>query len=82
MTTYYANFEANNGTRYAAPIKGTNKAKLIQDIRSIAEAERFQGNECSWRVWIKDGEDCINIAHGGISDNGSRWRDNERYIMY
>lgn len=79
---YYANFNANNGTSYGKPITGTNKAELIKDIRSIAEAERFAGNECSWCVYTKDSNgDYISVARGGMLPNGCRWRDNSEELM-
>lgn len=77
MKNYQANFSANNGTSFETPIKGTNKKELIQRIRSIAEAERFAGNECSWAVWLDDenNEDEYNIiAKGGMLANGMRYR--------
>ena len=77
MKTYFANFSANNGTCFRTPIKGTNKKELIQRIRSIAEAERFAGNECSWAVWLDDENDedeCNVIAKGGMLANGMRYR--------
>lgn len=82
MKIYYANFNANNGTCYGEPITGTNKAKLIKDIRHIAEAERFAGNECSWCVYIKGRDDeYISVARGGMMPGGYRWRDNTREIL-
>ena len=79
---YYANFDANNGTHYGTPITGTNKKELIKDIRSIAEAERFAGNECCWCVYIKDSDgDSVSVARGGMVSNGCRWRDNTREIL-
>lgn len=46
MTTYYANFNANNGTRFQNPIKDTNLKRIIKSIRETAEGERFANNEC------------------------------------
>lgn len=51
---YYANFNANNGTRFINPITDTNKARLIKRIRQTAAAERFKGNTASWYVWYED----------------------------
>lgn len=75
-TMYYANFSANNGTHYNKPICGANKKRLIKDIREIAEAERFSGNECSWIVYTKSGNGYISVASGGKTSGGRRWRDN------
>jgi len=63
------------------PITGTNKSVLIKDIRHIAEANRFAGNECSWSVLIKEGDNYISIARGGMWPDGSRWRDNTPEIL-
>ncbi len=81
MRTYFANFKANNGTSLMEPITGTNKSILIKDIRHIAEANRFAGNECSWSVFIKEGENFISVARGGMWSDGSRWRDNTPEIL-
>lgn len=81
MQTYYANFNANNGTCNGTPITGANKKELIKDIRHIAEGNRFAGNECSWLVWVESGENCISVAKGGMLSNGTRWRDNTREIL-
>lgn len=62
------------------PITGTNKSVLIKDIRHIAEANRFAGNECSWSVF-KEGDNYISIARGGMWPDGSRWRDNTPEIL-
>ena len=78
--TYYANYDANNGTHWARPITDTNKARIIRRIRRTAEAERYSGNECSWEVWIINGRDCNGdhitktIASGGMLDNCQRYR--------
>lgn len=63
---YYANFCANNGTQFREPICGTNKKKLIKDIRRIAEGNRFSCNECSWCVYIESGGFRISVARGGM----------------
>lgn len=77
---YYANFNANNGTSFMAPIQGTNKNDLIKAIRSTAEAERFQGNSCSWYVFYVDYKTyktsaSICVASGGVDRKGKRYRD-------
>lgn len=82
MATYFANFYANNGTHYMNPITDTNKARLIKDIRLIAEGERFLGNTCSWRVWIESDGYYIKIASGGLNENGKRWRDDSEEIFF
>ena len=52
--TYYANFNANNGTRLMNDIFGSNKKDLLRRIRRMAMAERFQGNSATW--WVCDEE--------------------------
>lgn len=71
MKTYYANYNANNGTRFSEDITGTNKAKLIAEIREIAEGSRYEGSECTWMV--KDDKGCI-VAMGGCDCKGRRYR--------
>lgn len=75
MKTYYANFYANNGTRWAKPITSNNKKELIKDIRKTAEGERFFNNECSWEVWTYEGDREVTIARGGITSWGKRYRE-------
>lgn len=80
---YYANFKANNGTSFASPIESDNKNELIKAIRSIAEANRFQGNSCSWFVWYIDyktykSQASVCVASGGIGRDGKRYRDKIR----
>lgn len=77
---YYANFQANNGTTFSQPIESENKNDLIKTIRSVAEAERFSGNTCSWKVWYDDYKTyktraSICVASGGVARNGKRYRD-------
>lgn len=77
MTTYYANFNANNGTRFQNPIKDTNLKRIIKSIRETAEGERFANNECLWSVWIEDDPflgACRCVAKGGMHSNGQRYR--------
>ena len=68
---YNAYFKANDSTYNQEPITGTNKSKLIRDIRLIAEGNRFANNSCSWSVHTDDGR-CI--AAGGVSARNQRWR--------
>ena len=67
---YYANYNAN-GTRFAEDITGTNKARLIAEIREIAEGNRTEGNECSWMVSDDKGR---IVAMGGCDRHGRRYR--------
>lgn len=68
---YFANYNANNGTRFAKDIEDTNLRRLIKDIRDIAEGARFQGNECTWYVVDADGTE---VARGGMDNQGHRYR--------
>ena len=77
MTTYYANYNANNGTCFREPIEGTNLKRIIKDIREIAEGNRFVHNECKWSVWVKDESRPYGVrylAMGGVRSNGQRYR--------
>ena len=75
MKTYYANFVANNGTRFMNPIKDTNLKRIIKGVRRCAESERFLYNSCSWSVWIynRNGFEQI-VAAGGMDTRGVRYR--------
>lgn len=81
MAIYYANFDANNGTHYKEPLSDTNKNRLVKEIRSIAEGQRFRANECSWCVWMNVGGYKVRIARGGMHSNGKRWIDTSREII-
>lgn len=72
MKTYKANFNTN-GTSFLIPIEGNNKSQLIKDIREIANGNRFAGNECTWEVWIEEGNNIKYIAKGGTYANGVKW---------
>lgn len=77
---YLANFSANNSTSFQYPISGTNKNELIKAIRATAEAERFQGNKCSWWVFYIDYKTyktpaSICVARGGVDRSGKRYRE-------
>lgn len=77
MATYYANFNANNGTRFQKPIEDTNLKRIIKSVRETAEGERFANNECSWSVWVEDesrSSGCRYLAAGGMYSNGRRYR--------
>ena len=83
MTVYYANFYANNGTRWRHPITDTNLKRIIKDVRSSAEAERFLGNDCRWSVWIDDGGNYPKyVAAGGYNACGGRYRVSDRDLPY
>ena len=66
MKTYYANFNANNGTSLDKSITDTNKQRLIKDIMEIAEGECYCNNSASWYVLDEDGNE---IASGEIYKN-------------
>lgn len=68
---YFANFSANNGTRYAQDITDTNKERIIKSISSTANCIRFVGNECHWYVHNEQGK-CV--AAGYTLSNGLRCR--------
>lgn len=75
--TYYANFRANGNTSCSQPITGTNKKRLIQAIRRIAEGNRYKNSECYWSVWIEFNAPyraIKTIARGGMRKNGTRYR--------
>lgn len=74
MKTYYADFYANNGTHLCKLITDTNKNRLIKRIRTIENAERFEGNETKWHVWDEAG---ISVAYGGTRCNGTKYRISE-----
>lgn len=67
---YYAQFSANNGTRFLRPLTGRNKEKLIVAVRSAANAERFAGNTASWYVWYYEAGRRVYLAAGKIDRNG------------
>lgn len=67
---YYAQFSANDGTRFLHPLTGCNKRKLIVAVRSAAEAERFVGNTAWWWVWCYEASKRVNVAAGKIDRNG------------
>lgn len=76
---YYANFVANNGTRYRSDITDTNKERIIRRISTAANANRFDGCECTWIVTNSDG-DCV--AAGYTLPNGIRGRIKGRDLRY
>lgn len=67
---YYAQFAANNGTRFLHPLTGCNKKKLIVAVRSAAKAERFVGNTAWWWVWYYEAGLRLYVAAGKIGRNG------------
>lgn len=74
MKTYYANFNANNGTRLSSDLEDTNLARIIKTIRDIAEGNRFADGNCSWAVYEQD-DDCMRcVAAGGYNACGGRYR--------
>lgn len=60
---YRANFYANNGTSLMSEIEGTNKWKLLKEIREIALLERFIGSEASWYVEDENGTTVFQGAY-------------------
>lgn len=68
---YYANFSANNGVKFATPIEGTDKSRLIRAIRAFANGERCVGSECEWWVFDERGEE---VARGGTTCTGWKYR--------
>lgn len=73
---YFANFNANHGTTFDKPIWDTNKARIIKDIRDIAEGNRFAGNGCCWQVWYVDANGRVVVfTDGGMDVNGRRYRN-------
>ena len=85
MKTYYANFNANNGTHFQKPIEDTNLKRIIKSVRETAEGERFANNECGWSVWIEDEsrrDGCRYVAMGGMYSNGKRYRVSPSELMY
>ena len=59
---YRANFYANNRTSLIIGIEGTNKWKLLKEIREIALGERFIGSEAY--LYVED-ENGTTVFHGG-----------------
>lgn len=60
---YYAIFSANNGTSFMRPITGSNKCKLLKDIREIALANMFAGSSASWYVDDANGKTVYGGAY-------------------
>ena len=75
---YYANFRANDNTSFIKPIEGTNKYKLRNEIRAIAEGERFLGQDAAFGVWhTNDNGDDVHDFCGRILPNGQIVYDRE-----
>lgn len=68
---YYARWKANNNTGPMEDLTDTNKNRLIRDVRSIANGNRYDGNTCEWWVWDSDN---YILAAGGTNSNGYQWR--------
>lgn len=51
---YKANWRANDSIMPFKPLTSTNKNKLISEVRSIANENRFTGSTCEWWVWDSD----------------------------
>ena len=68
---YFANYNANNGTSLLNDLCDTNLRRITKDIRDIAEGNRYDGNECRWRVTDETGRE---LAAGGMDRNGCRYR--------
>ena len=60
---YKANIYANNGTSLMSGIEGTNKWKLLKEIRKIALGERFIDSKASWYVKDENGETAFEGAY-------------------
>lgn len=67
MKTYYANFNANNGTFLKSALKSNNKRELLKTIREIANSNRTEGNDASF--WIEN-TDGTCICDGRINKKG------------
>lgn len=74
---YYANYNANDGTRMEKDITGTNKKEIIRIIRDIANGERYTGHSCTWTVYDQHGH-CA--AKGGTYDDGKQYRIDKHYL--
>ena len=74
---YYANFCANNNTRFFTNINDTNKWRLLKDIREIARGERFAGNTSTFFVNDVNGEE---VFSGIINNNGVLTYETYNYI--
>lgn len=78
--TYYANYSINHVPNKV--IEDTNKARLIADIRSIANGNRPQGSCCSWRVWYIEGKYLHYVAMGSTTPKGKKMRVDARDLKY
>lgn len=59
---YKANFYVNNSTSLMSEIEGTNKWKLLKEIRKIALGERFIDSVAFWHIEDENG---TTVFHGG-----------------
>lgn len=73
---YQASWRANNNTRPMEDLFSTNKNKIMRDVRSIANGNRYSGSTCVWWVWDYDKN---IIAAGMTAVNGRHFmfRDDE-----
>lgn len=67
---YIASFSANNGTTVAGGMEYTNISKAVSGIRTMAEGNRYAGNDCKWEVRVDD----MVVAAGGVGRDGKRYR--------
>lgn len=80
--TYLASFRICGDRTYYVPITDTNKKRIIQKIRKIAEGNRPKNSECTWVVWIEFNAPyhaVKYIARGGTFSNGVRYRIDPPY---
>lgn len=64
---YYANFCANNNTRFLNKITDTSKWRILKTVRDTARAERYAGNNATF--WVEDASG-DEVFSGIISANG------------
>lgn len=70
MGKYYANFNANNGTRLMSPAEYTSRKEAIASIRRWAVDETFAGSSFTWSV--SDENDKEIAAGGGTKSREGR----------
>lgn len=68
--TYKATGMANRSTTIS--YEGSSKREVIQAIRQITEANRYEGKASHWVVCRKS--DGAAVAAGGVDSDGRRYR--------
>lgn len=68
---YFANFNANNGTRLMTDLQGTNKNKLMNAIRKQAISECFEGSQAIW--WVCDRKGHYMFSGMVYKENGKTY---------